>query len=305
LAATKDRIDEEKLVGFPRGKETLLYQRKNVTGHDEYEYGKDLEGGSQVHDTWRRLTAPDQLFLSQAVANSNAELQQLRIPFRWLTNEVMTIPATSLRDLAPLAQRLVQHQPGYLNTLVDFIRDLDIPITHLTFDPESEKLPTTTNEATTWEAASKFLANPNVKTTFTHKTALGEAAFEFQDESMGTQSLIGFFAVWMILQTSGAPRWSTLAIDELDTSLHPIIVHEIVRRFIEKPTPSQLIFTTHDTHLMDSKLLRRDQIWLTERDTYGATQLRSVHDFSGREGEDIEKRYYEGRYRSLPIVRSE
>jgi hypothetical protein len=56
---------------------------------------------------------------------------------------------------------------------------------------------------------------------------------------------------------------------------------------------------------MDAKLLRRDQFWLTERDANGATQLRSIHDFEGREGEDIEKRYYEGRYRGLPIVRSE
>jgi hypothetical protein len=56
---------------------------------------------------------------------------------------------------------------------------------------------------------------------------------------------------------------------------------------------------------MDAKLLRRDQFWLTERDADGATQLRSVYEFSGREGEDLEKRYYEGRYRSLPILREE
>ena len=54
---------------------------------------------------------------------------------------------------------------------------------------------------------------------------------------------------------------------------------------------------------MDSGLLRRDQIWIAERDQNGATQLRSVHDFQGREGEDLEKRYYEGRYRGLPLVR--
>ena len=54
---------------------------------------------------------------------------------------------------------------------------------------------------------------------------------------------------------------------------------------------------------MDAKLLRRDQFWLTERDANGATQLRSIHDFEGRESEDLEKRYYEGRYRGLPFVR--
>ena len=74
-------------------------------------------------------------------------------------------------------------------------------------------------------------------------------------------------------------------------------------KHIKAEYPSQLIFTTHDTHLMDTKLLRRDQFWLTERDSNGATQLRSIHDFVGRESEDLEKRYYEGRYRGLPFVR--
>ena len=76
-----------------------------------------------------------------------------------------------------------------------------------------------------------------------------------------------------------------------------------MKKLLDAKLLSQLIFTTHDTHLMDTKLLRRDQIWLTERDAAGATQLRSVHDFEGRESEDVEKRYYEGRYRSLPFIK--
>ena len=77
----------------------------------------------------------------------------------------------------------------------------------------------------------------------------------------------------------------------------------MIEKHIKSSVPSQLIFTTHDTHLMDTKLLRRDQFWITERDMNGATQLRSIHDFEGRESEDIEKRYYEGRYRGLPFVK--
>lgn len=92
-------------------------------------------------------------------------------------------------------------------------------------------------------------------------------------------------------------------VDELDSSLHPKLVEALVERHLQSGLENQLIFTTHDTHLMDAKLLRRDQIWMTERDETGATQLRSVHDFEGREGEDVEKRYYEGRYRALPMVK--
>ena len=123
------------------------------------------------------------------------------------------------------------------------------------------------------------------------------------------KNLIGFFLPWFLI---GAPIddfsrpdsiISTLIVDELDSSLHPAIVACLVKKHLETKSQAQLIFTTHDTHLMDTKLLRRDQFWVTERDINGATQLRSIHDFEGRESEDLEKRYYEGRYRGLPFVR--
>jgi AAA15 family ATPase/GTPase len=135
----------------------------------------------------------------------------------------------------------------------------------------------------------------------THQTALGEAKFDFQEESEGTKNLIGFWLPWYVHTISSII--STLVVDELDSSLHPEIVALLVTKHIKSDSAAQLIFTTHDTHLMDTKLLRRDQFWLTERDANGATQLRSIHDFEGRESEDLEKRYYEGRYRGLPFVR--
>jgi AAA15 family ATPase/GTPase len=94
-----------------------------------------------------------------------------------------------------------------------------------------------------------------------------------------------------------------LAVDELDSSLHPEIVASILSKHLESDLTTQLIFTTHDTHLMNTKILRRDQFWVTERDANGATNLFSIHDFEGREGEDVEKRYFEGRYRGLPLIR--
>jgi AAA15 family ATPase/GTPase len=142
------------------------------------------------------------------------------------------------------------------------------------------------------------------KTVLTHKTVLGEAEFDFNEESEGTKNLIGFWLPWSVHSQSGISKQNlALIVDELDSSLHPEIVKSLVAKHIDNPTSSQLIFTTHDTHLMDTKLLRRDQFWLTERDVNGATQLRSIHDFEGREGEDLEKRYFEGRYRALPILR--
>jgi AAA15 family ATPase/GTPase len=130
---------------------------------------------------------------------------------------------------------------------------------------------------------------------------LGRADFDFSEESGGTKNLIGFWLPWfMINHTDGS---GILSVDELDSSLHPTIVADLIEKHLDSGLNTQLIFTTHDTHLMNARTLRRDQFWITERDTNGATCLFSVHDFEGREGEDVERRYFEGRYRGLPLIK--
>ncbi|MNF86049.1 hypothetical protein D3C84_684720 [compost metagenome] len=104
----------------------------------------------------------------------------------------------------------------------------------------------------------------------------------------------------MMNQAGGS---GVLCVDELNSSLHPDIVADLIGKHLDSGLDTQLIFTTHDTHLMNEKILRRDQFWITERDVNGATCLFSIHDFEGRESEDVEKRYFEGRYRGLPLIR--
>ncbi len=309
LAIKKDRIEEEVLKCFPKGAETLLYERRHAAGRDNYEFGRALEGGKDLHDAWSKLTAPDRIFLSQAVANSSEELQQLRAPFAWLTGGLLAISqpphATGvLRALANLAQRPGQKGSDFTQELTAFIHDLDIPVTRLKFD--SLPLEQVAGSVVASDLRTQMpTVEGEVRAIFTHKTALGNASFDFDEESTGTQNLIGFYIPWVLLQLAEYGGGCAMIVDEIDTSLHPTIVAELIRRHLLRGGPSQLIFTTHDTHLMDAKILRRDQFWLTERDMNGATQLRSIHDFEGREAEDVEKRYYEGRYRGLPIVSAE
>lgn len=302
LAATKERIVREQLVIFPGGHEHVLYKRVYEGGVERYSLGSHLEGGGLLHETWQGLTGPQRLFLAQAVANSSAQLQQLRAPFGWLQSNLLMLPAElPMSGLARMTQLL--NQTGryqFLKTehIASFIRDLDIPVTDLKFEAPEDGADVDVPRAVDETAYGQ---EPPVKATLTHRSALGDARFEFDEESGGTQNLIGFFLLWSFLRNQDGPQ--LLSIDELDSSLHPQILASLVRKHIQMEPPKQLIFTTHDTHLMDTRMLRRDQIWLTERDRYGATQLRAIHDFEGRESEDVEKRYYEGRYRGLPILR--
>ena len=302
LSATSQRIVKERLVAFPKGVETLLYNRRHEEAGDQYSYGDTLEGGIDLIETWRKLTPPKVLFIAQAVANSNEELSQLRLPLGWLKNGTRPVLG-GMRGFAQATQKLAGERDSHAKDIASFLRDVDVPISHIKVesigtndDAESE------NGAGSKLSLSDYAAK--TKTILTHRTALGDAEIDYSEESEGTKNLIGFWLPWILKDAEKNPA-RVLVVDELDSSLHPMIVAALVKKHLNSAIDTQLIFTTHDTHLMDSKLLRRDQVWITERDINGATQLRSIHDFEGREGEDIEKRYFEGRYRGLPFVKKD
>lgn len=305
LTATSDRIVSERLVSYPKGKETLLYERHHGAGGDYYVFGAGLEGGRELHEAWRKLTGPQMLFIAQAVANSNEDLNQLRVPLHWLMKGVIFV-GQELEVWAKSTQELANKIPRFVGDLSSFLQAIDVPVTDIRFDRLSDatKSESTDGNLNVGGLTSAIAErNQKTKTTFVHKTKLGQAEFDFAEESDGTKNLIGFWLPWTFLDNPRDGYAKTLIVDELDSSLHPMIVASLVEKHLQNNDPAQLIFTTHDTHLMDTKLLRRDQFWLTERDANGATSLRSIHDFEGREGEDVEKRYYEGRYRGLPFVR--
>ena len=100
-----------------------------------------------------------------------------------------------------------------------------------------------------------------------------------------------------------------MIVDELESSLHPNLAEHLVRQFNDpatNPNNAQLIFSTHDTNLLGtlsgSPALRRDQIWLTEKDPTGASVLYPLTDFKPRQDENIERGYIQGRYGAIPYL---
>lgn len=96
-----------------------------------------------------------------------------------------------------------------------------------------------------------------------------------------------------------------LVVDNLDNYFHPLSIDSIITQFNNKlinQNKSQLIFTTHNTHFLNKKLLRRDQIWFTDKEEDGNTKLYSLYDIIERKNEDFEKWYLSGRYGAIPII---
>ncbi|MDD5028388.1 MAG: ATP-binding protein [Rhodoferax sp.] len=297
LAVTSERIVGEKLLAFPKGRESLLYERQHTEQGETYGFGDQLKEslGEDILEVWKKLTPPKLLFIAQVVANSSEEFVQFRAPFDWITKS-SRLMLTGMFSMSEAAQELAGNGDIHANSIASFLREVDVPISNIWIEK------TETSETPT-DAVKRMASMPITKnkTFLTHKTALGEADLAYEDESDGTKNLLGFWLPWSIKESATSSR-RLLVVDELDSSLHPKIVAALIEKHINDPKLTQLIFTTHDTHLMDAKLLRRDQFWITERDMNGATQLRSIHDFEGRDNEDIEKRYYEGRYRGLPLI---
>ena len=91
-------------------------------------------------------------------------------------------------------------------------------------------------------------------------------------------------------------------VDELNIKLHPLLLKFIVDLFYETGSRSQLIYTTHDTTLMDKKFFRRDQIWFVQKDEYGYSELTALSDFKVRSDASFEKDYLAGVYGGIPLL---
>lgn len=135
-----------------------------------------------------------------------------------------------------------------------------------------------------------------------HSWRDGSAALPFSEESDGTQQLLHFIP--FLLAPSDRPK--TVVIDELDRSLHPLICWEFIRFFSEScpGVPRQLIVTTHEAHLLNQELLRRDEYWFVEKDADQQSRLTTLSDFKVRNDLKVEKGYLQGRFGAIPIIGS-
>ncbi|MEH2282323.1 MAG: ATP-binding protein [Nostoc sp.] len=132
----------------------------------------------------------------------------------------------------------------------------------------------------------------------------GLVAWLFDEESLGTQRLFSLvFLIVVVMKIGGL-----IIVDELGTNIHPNIVRSIIRMFQNSktnPRNAQLILTSHDNTLQRNNLLRRDQIWFTQKRPDQSTELYPLTDFHVRNDLAIDKAYLDGRFGAVPFLPSE
>lgn len=297
FALTPDRIWDEWLLVYKTVKPQEWFSRKWDPQIGKEEWGSFSSHFPGPKETWRQATRDNALFLSTAVQLNSAELKPL---WNWIVRSLKPIPPDPNFEKNEIYDAMAK--PNYKKKVLEWLSSADLGIEDYHFKKEKSKrleYRLDSNAARVLEA--KIEEGEVSKPQLEHKGDLGSATLDLKDESDGTQR---FFHMAVPILTS-LEVGATLVIDELEKSLHPLLVRHILNLFFSpetNPKGAQIIFTTHNTSFLDAGLFRRDQIWFTEKGTDLATRLRPLTEFSPRKDEAFEKGYREGRYGGLPFL---
>lgn len=313
--ALNDReILEEWLDAYPIGKRQMWFKRN----HQVFTFGKKLVGNN---DAIERLTRPNSLFLSAAAQNNHEGLLPL---YRWFAERLGYVHRE--RGPAIVNTALMCRDAGFKSWVSQALQSADLGIVDVHVREEvfvvpppppelskKEKLLAEEFATTMRRFAEKVeqqtnkgfgLPEKRLVVSLIHKGSGRKAIpFSLENESDGTVAFYGLLGPLVHFVGSGG----TLCVDELDASLHPSLALGVLDYFNNpkwNPQGAQIIFTTHDTNILDRSSLRRDQIWFTEKDAEGGTHLYPLTDFKPRKNENLERGYLQGRYGAVPFIGS-
>jgi AAA15 family ATPase/GTPase len=296
FALTAERVVREYLLVYKTAKPQKWYERTfdPATGQDRYEFGTGLSGQKTV---WEKATRPNSLFLSIAITLNSSALKPV---YEWFSSNLLIYNNLHGCTGEWSIECLDADTDVYNPMIKTILLGADAGISDIKLVTRKEKIPTLQRHPLTGE---ELVAEHEFKDIqFVHQTGSAKVEFTIYDESTGTQIL--FFLAGPILFALAAGF--TILIDELDNSMHPLLVRQLVRLFHSTTLNSkgaQLIFCTHDSSLLDADLFRRDQIWFVEKDREQASKLYPLTEFSPRKNEALERGYLMGRYGALPFFR--
>jgi len=305
VAATRERIWHESLRAFPSAREQVWYSRDWDPAETAYVWTPERPTGFRRDPQLEGYTLPNMLFLSKAVANNREELDPV---YRWFKERLRFLGLGAQRHVSmDFTLKQVDEQGEHFARIVELLRHADIGVSGAgtidspTDEGDSEnyinRLPKGLREAL---RSSRRWLRPEL----THTGAgVSDLSLPWQAESAGTHRLFALAGPWLDILSKG----QVVCVDELETSMHPLMARELLRMFMCPKANSkgaQLIFTTHNPLLLDTTLIRRDQVWFTDKDDAGAAHLYPLTDYSPRKGESLVRGYMSGRYGAVPFIQT-
>lgn len=303
FVVSQERVHEEWLTVYPKGEPQEWFHRTlDAAGKSNWSWSRTYLRGDKSQLAER--TRDNALFLSVAAQWNHLQIEPI---YRWFRNHLKVLPGKANAMSHTRSQLL--GDSTFREWLTGVLTAADTGISRV-LAKESKiskdllRFPSEIPDDMRKYLTESFLNELKVEVHTTRRLpgTDKEIEWDLEQESDGTQRMLELLGpIYDVLQEG-----AVLIMDELDTSLHPYITRELVQLFNNpktNPGRAQLVFTTHDTSLLDPTLFRRDQVWFTAKDGTGATDLYSLQDFSLRKGEAIQKGYFAGRYGAIPVLK--
>ncbi|SHK79974.1 hypothetical protein SAMN02745216_04092 [Desulfatibacillum alkenivorans DSM 16219] len=301
FSCTESRVTGEWLLAYPGNRAQRWFERAfdPKAGKDEWYFGSHLTGPKK---TWMESTRSNALFLSTAVQLNSEKLKPV---FQWFKKLAVIGHGAIMGDSFTVE---CCEDADKKRRILSFIQNADIQISDIMVEEEKisfEDFPfpkDMPNEVQ--RVLKKDLDGRTIKNVaFKHKAANSsdDVIMDIENESDGTLKLFSYAGPLMDVMEKGR----VLVVDEFNNSFHPLIIQyllSIIHNDEMNKANGQLIFTTHDTSLLDQDILRRDQIWFMEKDDNQASTLYSLLEFKPRNKEALRKGYLQGRYGALPYI---
>ena len=315
FSATREKIFKEYLYHAPNGQKALVFSRQG----QKYTFTEEKAKRGLISE----MVAENQLFFSVACTMNDSSCISA---MHWYRNNIFFS-----RDYSDIPGQLLAYSEdkNMLKSISDYAKAADLGITDMHFEFNSKEIeddaalpdniPDGIKSALVdfMHALTENSMNSNIQLKVGEVSAkarhLGENRdgqqssylLELSDESDGTRKLMALApAIESALRTGGI-----LLVDELERELHPKLVNYIVAKFqskISNPNGAQIIFTTHNTELMNLEILRKDQFYFVDKyDKDGTSELYSISEFSTRTTENIRKGYLVGKYGATPDIEIE
>jgi len=292
--ANTDRVVSEWLFYVPQSRETLLFERRynDINAIKKYK-AEGIE----------KRTRQNALFLSVS-AQFNVEIAEIILD--WLSKTMKIISGLDDRGYQGYTISCLMDNQNK-NEIIKLIKKLDLGIEDIRATEtkmNAENLPKNLpDEIKNLLIEREVISVQTLHRKFDSKGGyVSTELFDLDDqESEGTQKIFALVAPLVDTLKDG----KVLIVDEFEARLHPLISRAIVELFNSRetnPNNAQLIFMTHDTNLLSNKLFRRDQIWLTEKDRFGSTDLYSLAEYKIRNDASFDSDYIKGKYGAIPYL---
>lgn len=286
-------VVEEYLYYFPNGRQTKIFERDG----EEYSAGRNFRNR---FNSCKDVLKPNRLMLSCAANFSSVD--EVTAAYRFFNDELVIYNSGNQENWMNYSLHQINTNEKVKATVLKFLDALGTGIKDIYVDIKKEDLDVSHLPPFLSDEFKKILLQEKIDAISAKVQYEGFETDLISEESTGIKKLFGILCPFIDIIANG----KVLVCDELESNLHESLLFGLVKQFVNTrgSKPAQLIFTTHETGLLNLDLFRRDQIWFTENkpadrstDLFSLTEIRNV-----RKDENFGKGYIAGKYGAIPML---